>query len=87
VQLALDTRPYRIDLGKLGRSGELIADRTDRQVTSFIPELQKLFASGDLKPLDFEIGGEGFEGVAKGLELLKSGKVKGKKIVVRVQDE
>ena len=78
---------YRIHLGQLGRSGTPLADEVSREVTRFIPKLQELFASGDLRPLDFVVAGEGFEGVVKGLEVLNEGKVKGKKVVVRLQHE
>jgi hypothetical protein len=78
---------YRIHLGQLGRSGTALADEVATAVKTNIPKLEKLFASGALQPLDYVVAGEGFEGVLEGLKLLNEGKVKGQKIVVRLQHE
>jgi hypothetical protein len=58
-----------------------------REVTRHIPKLEKLFASGVLKPLEVVVAGVGFEGVLDGIKVLNEGKIKGKKIVVRLQEE
>jgi hypothetical protein len=80
-------RTYRIHLGQVGRTGTPLADGVNREVIRFGPKLEKLFASGTLKPLEIVCAGVGFEGVLDGLKALNEGKVKGKKIVVRLQEE
>jgi hypothetical protein len=87
----MDARPNietsRIKLGQLGRTDNAIALEVNSAVASFIPKLEKLLESGTLKPLDYFVAGEGFEGVLEGLKVLNEGGGKGKKIVVRLQSD
>ena len=78
---------YRVHLGQLGRQGTDIADQVRGGVISFLPKIGKLLESGEIVPLDFVCAGEGFEGVLDGLKVLNEGKVKGKKVIVRLQQE
>jgi len=74
-------------LGQLGRQGTAIADEVRTGVTNFLPKIGKLLESGGLVPLEFICAAEGFDGVLDGLKLLNEGKAKGKKIVVKLQEE
>ncbi|KAL3423290.1 Zinc-type alcohol dehydrogenase-like protein C2E1P3.01-like protein 4 [Phlyctema vagabunda] len=82
-----DVEVYRIGLGQLGRSGNAFVDKTNSDIIDYIPQLEKLFETGALKPLEYHVAGHGFEGVLEGLEFLNNGDKMGRKIVVRLQDE
>lgn len=82
---------YRVHLGQMGRagSGNDVADEVKREVTKFIPKLERLFASGDLKAMKYTVANDskvGFEGVITGIKMMNKGSEKGKKIVVRLQN-
>ncbi|KAH8797733.1 chaperonin 10-like protein [Xylogone sp. PMI_703] len=85
----MDARPgirtFRISLGELGRSGNANADLTNTETIKFIPKLEKLLATGALKPLEYVNVGGGFEGIFEGLTALGEGRGRGRKIVVRLQ--
>lgn len=52
----------------------------------WMPFAAGLVAEGKVRPHRVEVGEGGFEGILRGLEELKSGKVSGKKLVYRVAD-
>lgn len=52
----------------------------------FIAITEKLLAEGKLKPHTVKLGKDGLEGVLKGLEDMKAGKVSGNKLVYLVAD-
>ncbi|KAI9893972.1 MAG: hypothetical protein M1814_004742 [Vezdaea aestivalis] len=80
----------RISLGPIGASGDddLKANPTiNEDIADYIPKIEGMFAKGTLKPLDYELVGEGLESVIKAIELVNAGKGGGKKYVVRIQQE
>jgi hypothetical protein len=77
-----------VALGAIGKSG----DEHQRQVTAdiavFIPQLEKLLLSGQLKPMEHDVvGNVGFKEVLKALDAYNNRKGSVKKIVVRVAEE
>lgn len=52
----------------------------------FVGITEKLLAEGELKPHTAQVGKDGLEGVLKGLDDLKNGKVSGQKLVYRVSE-
>lgn len=75
-------------LGALGKSGDAHQQKVTSDVAAFIPELEKFLASGQLKPMDYQVVGDvGFKEVLKGLDVFNGKKAGGKKIVVRLAEE
>jgi len=78
---------YRVHLGQLGRQGTELADEVRKEVIDFLPKIGNLLETGNLVPLEFANAGEGFEGVLDGVKCLNEGLIKGKKIIVKLQEE
>lgn len=76
---------YMVRLGQLGRYGNTLSDEVNENITALIPKLEKYLENGDLKPMEYKVVGEGFEGVLKGLEVFNSSRTAWKKCVVRLQ--
>jgi hypothetical protein len=80
-----------IDLVKLGALGKS-EDEQQREITAdiatFIPQLEKLLGSGQLKPMKYEVVGDvGFKGVLQAMDTYNNRKGSTSKIVVRVAKE
>lgn len=77
-----------IHLGLIGKSGDETSDSVNKDMESFIPELEKLLEAGTLKPIEHEqVGSTGVEGILEGLEAFNTRKSDGKKLLVRVGAE
>jgi hypothetical protein len=77
-----------VNLGEIGREGNARIEKINRDITGFIPELEKYLESGALKPMEYEIiEGINFDPVMKGLEAFNTRKSDGKKLVVRIAEE
>ena len=76
-----------ITLGLIGRSGDAKADNVNKDIAAFIPHLEKYLESGQLKPIEYDVVADGFDGVLKGLEIFNTGKAAGKKVLVRLEAE
>jgi hypothetical protein len=75
-------------LGEIGREGNAVAEKVNKEIAGFIPKLEKLLESGALKPMEYDlIEGADFEPVLKGLEAFSTKKSDGKKLVVRIAAE
>jgi hypothetical protein len=74
---------YRITLGMIGQSGVEQGIVTEN-IQTYIPSLEVYIEEGKLKPMDYEIVGEGFEAVSEAIELSNSGKYGGRKCVVKL---
>ena len=80
-----------IDLVKLGSIGKS-EDEQQRGITAdiatFIPRLEELLGSGQLKPMKYEVVGDvGFKGVLQALDVYNNRKGSTSKIVARVAKE
>ncbi|RDW64759.1 hypothetical protein BP6252_10410 [Coleophoma cylindrospora] len=76
---------YRIRLGQLGRYGEgSQQDETCRVLEEAIVPLERFLAEGQIKPMEWEIVGHGFEGLAGAVKLFDSGTFGGKKALVKL---
>ncbi|RDW68515.1 hypothetical protein BP5796_09172 [Coleophoma crateriformis] len=76
---------YRIRLGQIGRYGEgSEQEETCRVLEEAIVPLERLVADGKIKPMEWEIIGHGFKDVASAVKLFDSGKLGGKKALVKV---
>jgi hypothetical protein len=80
-----------IDLVKLGALGKS-EDEQQRGITAdiatFIPRLEELLGSRQLKPMEYEVVGDvGFKGVLQALDVYNNRKGSTSKIVARVAKE
>lgn len=80
-------KTFRINLGLLGRSGNAASETTNAEVKAFIPQLERLFDTGKLRPLDYFLAGTGFENISDGIAAMREGRGKGRKVIVKLQDE
>lgn len=77
-------------LGQIGRTGGALAEvavQVNRDITAFIPLLEKWLESGEIKPLAYIAANEGkvgFDSVLKALEELNTKKSDGRKLIARV---
>jgi len=79
---------YTIELGLIGKSGNEETETVNNDIAGFIPKLEELFASGALKPMDYEqIGEIGIESLPPALEAFTTRKNDGKKVVVRLSTD
>lgn len=77
-----------VTLGAIGKTGDEHQRQVTAHIAAFIPQLEKLLQSGQLKPMGYEVvGGVGFKEVLKALDVYASRKSSEKKIVVRVAEE
>ena len=75
-------------LGAIGKSGDEHQRKVTAEIAAFIPQLEKLLESGQLKPMEYDVVGDvGFKEVLKALDAYNNRKVSVKKIVVRVAEE
>jgi hypothetical protein len=74
---------YRITLGMIGQSG-VAQDIVTKNIQTYIPSLEAHIEEGELKPMDYEIVGEGFEAVSEAIKVSNSGKYGGRKCVVKL---
>lgn len=76
---------YRIHLGQLGRwdEGEESVEIC-RVIEEVIPQLEQLLSDEKVKPMEWEIIGTGYESVADAVKTFDSGKVGGKKALVKI---
>jgi hypothetical protein len=83
-----DTKVYRIMLGAIGRESEGESQRIiSVGIAQCIPVLERLIGEGALRPMPYVTVEKGWDGVAEGIELAGSGKMSGKKVVVKISDE
>jgi hypothetical protein len=81
---------FKVALGQIGRKGGALAEvavQVNRDITAFIPVLEKCLESGEIKPLAYVTanGGKvGFESVLKGVEEFNTKKSDGRKLTARV---
>jgi hypothetical protein len=64
-----------------------IKEEVNEDIAAFIPALEKYLEGGLLKPMEYEVVADGFDGVLKGLEIFNAGRAGGKKVLVRLQAE
>lgn len=77
-----------VTLGAIGKSGDEHQREVTAAIAAFIPQLESLLESGQLKPMEYETIGEvGFKGVLEALDAYNNRKGSTKKIVVRVAEE
>lgn len=75
-------------LGAIGKSGDEHQRKVTAEIAAFIPQLEKLLESGQLKPMEYDVVGDvGFKEVLKALDAYNNRKGSVKKIVVRVAEE
>lgn len=75
-------------LGAIGKSGDEHQRQVTTEIAAFIPQLEKLLVSGQLKPMEYDVIGDvGFKEVLKALDAYNNRKGSVKKIVVRVAEE
>ena len=80
----------RIQLGLIGRSGDLIKQypTINKTIASYIPKLVAYIEKGELKPNAYEIVGKtGFDSVTEAIKIQNQGKGGGTKYVVHIQNE
>jgi hypothetical protein len=76
---------YMVKLGLIGKSGDEKTETVNKDMANFIPKLEELFASGALKPMEYEqIGEVGIGSLLGALEGFTARKNDGKKVVVRL---
>jgi hypothetical protein len=76
-----------VRLGAIGRSADAQQVEVNREISSFIPELEKFLENGQLKPMQYEVVGDvGMNEVLKGLDAFQNKKGSEKKIVVRLAE-
>ena len=82
-------KKYSVLLGPIGRTSEEESSATglNAKVASYIPPLTALIESGKIKPLPFQIAGEGFEAIPNEVKLQNTGQNAGKKIIVKIANE
>jgi hypothetical protein len=76
---------HRIKLGQIGRFDE--GDEQvllNKQLADAIPKLESLLIAGKIKPMEWEIVGNGFESVGDSVKIFDSGKLGGKKGLVKL---
>lgn len=73
-----------ISLGLIGRED---AGDLNQRLSEFIPVIVKLFEEDKLNVGEYEVHGEGIEGILGAWEVLKSGKAGSTKVVVKVAEE
>jgi hypothetical protein len=77
-----------VALGAIGKSGDEHQRQVTTEIAAFIPQLEKLLVSGQLKPMEYDVIGDvGFKEVLKALDAYNNRKGSVKKIVVRVAEE
>jgi hypothetical protein len=77
-----------VTLGAIGKTGDEHQRQVTANIAAFIPHLEKLLQSGQLKPMEYELVGDvGFKEVLKALDAYNNKKSSVKKIVVRVAEE
>lgn len=77
-----------VKLGAIGKSGDEQQREITADIATFIPQLEKLLDSGQLKPMEYEIIGDvGFKGILQALDVYNNRKGGTSKIVVRVAKE
>ncbi|CAD6443498.1 1ccab4a0-e852-45a6-85f6-20e115bc98b0 [Sclerotinia trifoliorum] len=81
-----DISIYQVNLGQIGKSGEPAGDAVNRAVEKLIPRLESLLWKGLLEPNEGEIVATGFAGVSFGVDLLTKNGIRGKKVMVKLQD-
>jgi len=75
----------RVHLGMIGRSGKE-EDVINKNLVNYIPKLEALLNSGEIKPMQYSVIGTGFESVTEGIKISDSGKLGGTKVVVKLGD-
>jgi len=79
---------HLVALGAIGKSGDEHQRKVTAEIAAFIPQLEKLLESGQLKPMEYDVVGDvGFKEVLKALDAYNNRKGSVKKIVVRVAEE
>ena len=77
-----------VTLGAIGKSDDEHQREVTATIAGFIPQLEKLLESGQLKPMEYEtIGDVGFKEVLKALDVYNNRKGSTKKILVKVAEE
>jgi hypothetical protein len=77
-----------VALGAIGKSGDEHQRKVTAEIAAFIPQIEKLLESGQLKPMEYDVVGDvGFKEVLKALDAYNNRKGSVKKIVVRVAKE
>jgi NADPH:quinone reductase-like Zn-dependent oxidoreductase len=76
---------YQIHLGLIGRWGEGDAEESvNAALVSFIEPFEQLVGEGKIKPMEYIVIGNGFEGVSDAIKLADSGANRGKKCLVKL---
>ena len=79
---------YKVTLGQIGRTGNEHTAQVNKDMTAFIPVLEKFLESGEIKPLAYVLANDGkigFESVLKGLKEFSTKKSDGRKLIARVK--
>jgi hypothetical protein len=77
-----------VTLGAIGKSEDEHQRKVTSEIAAFIPQVEKLLESGQLKPMEYDVVGDvGFKEVLKALDAYNNRKGSVKKIVVRVAEE
>jgi len=77
-----------VTLGAIGKSADELQREVTAAIATFIPQLEKLLESGQLKPMEYEVVGDvGIKEVLKALDFYQKKKGSTKKIVVKVAEE
>jgi len=76
---------YRIKLGQIGRFGEGEEQEVlNKNLTELIPVLERLLKEGKIQPLEYHVVNEGLENVVEAVKYHDSGKLRGKKGLVKI---
>jgi hypothetical protein len=79
---------HLVTLGAIGKSEDEHQRKVTSEIAAFIPHVEKLLESGQLKPMEYDVVGDvGFKEVLKALDAYNNRKGSVKKIVVRVAEE
>ncbi|APA05816.1 hypothetical protein SS1G_01812 [Sclerotinia sclerotiorum 1980 UF-70] len=77
---------YQVNLALIGNYGEPAGDALNHAVEKLIPRLESLLWKELLEPNEGEIVATGFAGVSFGVDLLTKNGIRGKKVLVKLQD-
>ena len=75
-----------VDRIALGPVGNPAAVQLNNEISSYIPLIVKLIEDGKVLVSEYEIVGQGFEGVDRAWQYQKSGKAGGTKVLIKLQE-